>query len=186
MNQNQRVKLSKLMSVALRHDPASFSLTLDQDGWIPLATLVAGLQTRPGWGWIQSDDVREVVETSDKQRFELVEERIRARYGHSQAARPSYQPVEPPAIRYHGTPRRNLSLIRHSGLKPMSRQYVHLSARPEMAHQVGRRRDAQPVILTIRAAQAHAAGISFGTPSGGQDEVYLAESLPPEFIDFPE
>jgi putative RNA 2'-phosphotransferase len=174
------------MSVALRHDPASFSLTLDQDGWIPLKTLVAGLQVRPGWAWIQPDDVREIVETSDKQRFELAEARIRARYGHSQAARPSYQPVEPPAILYHGTPRRNLSLIRRSGLKSMSRQYVHLSARPEMAHQVGRRRDAQPVILTIRAAEAHVAGITFGTPSGGQDEVYLVESLPPEFIDFPE
>jgi putative RNA 2'-phosphotransferase len=186
MNQNQRIKLSKLMSVALRHDPASFSLALDQDGWVLLETLLAGLHTRPGWSWVQLDDVREVVETSDKQRFELAEGRIRARYGHSQAARPSYQPVEPPAILYHGTPRRNLPLIRRSGLKPMSRQYVHLSARPEMAHEVGRRRDAQPVILTIRAAEAYTAGIPFGTPSGGQDEVYLVESLPPDFIDFPE
>jgi putative RNA 2'-phosphotransferase len=127
-----------------------------------------------------------VVETSNKQRFELKEDQIRARYGHSQAARPSYQAVEPPVILYHGTPRRNLPLIRRSGLKPMSRQYVHLSARPEMAYQVGRRRDDQPVILTVRAGAAHAAGIVFGTPSGGQDEVYLVEALPPEFIDFPE
>lgn len=174
------------MSVALRHDPGSFNLTLDQEGWVALDRLVTSLQTRPGWGWVRPEDVREVVATSDKQRFELIEARIRARYGHSQAARPSYQPVEPPAILYHGTPRRNLPLIRRSGLKPMSRQYVHLSARPEMAQQVGRRRDAQPVILTIRAAAAHAAGIAFGTPSGSQDEVYLVEVLPPEFIDFPE
>jgi RNA:NAD 2'-phosphotransferase (TPT1/KptA family) len=55
-----------------------------------------------------------------------------------------------------------------------------------MAQQVGRRRDAQPVILIIRAAAAHAAGIVFGTPSGSQDEVYLVEALPLEFIDFPE
>src|SRR5262245_23097679 len=103
MNQNQQVKLSKLMSVALRHDPASFSIILDQDGWIPLETLVVVLQARPVWAWIQPDDVRELVKTSDKQRFELAEDRIRARYGHSQAARPSYQPVEPPAILYHGT-----------------------------------------------------------------------------------
>jgi RNA:NAD 2'-phosphotransferase (TPT1/KptA family) len=55
-----------------------------------------------------------------------------------------------------------------------------------MAHQVGQRRDAQPVILVIRASAAHAAGVVFGTPSGGQDEVYLVEALPLEFIDFPE
>jgi putative RNA 2'-phosphotransferase len=161
-------------------------LSLDQEGWLPLKELLASIKRRPGWEWVQPADIRQVVETSDKQRFEFKGELIRARYGHSLAARPSYQVVEPPPILYHGTPRRNLPAIRRHGLKPMNRQYVHLSARPEMAHQVGRRRDVQPVILTIQAAAAHAAGVAFGTPSGNQDEVYLVEALPPEFIDFPE
>jgi RNA:NAD 2'-phosphotransferase (TPT1/KptA family) len=55
-----------------------------------------------------------------------------------------------------------------------------------MATQVGRRRDAQPALLRIRAAEASAAGIRFGTPSGQRDDVYLAEVIPPEFIEFPE
>lgn len=186
MNQKQAVRLSKLMSLALRHDPASFDLSLDQEGWLPLEELLAGIKRRPGLEWVHPNDIRQVVDTSDKQRFEIQGELIRARYGHSRAARPAYQPVEPPETLYHGTPRRNLPTIRRQGLKPMSRQYVHLSARTEMAHQVGRRRDTQPVILTIRAAAAHAAGVVFGTPSGNQDELYLVEAIPPEFIDFPE
>lgn len=67
----------------------------------------------------------------------------------------------------------------------MSRQYVHLSGTIEMALTVGHRRDGKPALLEIRAAEAHAAGIMFGTPSGGNDNVYLAANIPAAFIDFP-
>lgn len=174
------------MSYALRHNPANFELVPDEDGWVPLDDLVAAIAAQRKWKWIGIEHLREVVVTSDKQRFEIDGPLIRARYGHSQAVRPTYRPVEPPPILYHGTPRRNLAAIRHQGLQAMSRQYVHLSHTPEMALQVGRRRDDQPALLRIRAAEAHAAGIIFGTPSGEQDNVYLVEAVPSEFIDFPD
>lgn len=176
-------RLSKLMSVALRHNPASFGLQLDPEGWVEVEQLVAGLRTRPGWPAVTVEQVRHVVETSDKQRFELNGSLIRARYGHSRAARPTYRAVEPPPVLYHGTPRRNVEQILKDGLKAMSRQYVHLSATPAMARQVGRRRDEKPALLRIRAAEAHAAGIVFGTPSGQADNVYLVEAVPPVFIE---
>jgi len=186
MNHRTQVKLSKLMSVALRHDPASFGLTLDEDGWVAFDTLVGAIAARPKWAWVRSEHMRQhIVETSDKQRLELNGGLIRARYGHSRAARPTYQPVEPPSVLYHGTPRRNLAAIQRHGLKAMNRQYVHLSATPEMALQVGRRRDSAPALLKICAAEAHAAGIIFGTPSGEHDDVYLTETIPPQFIEFP-
>ena len=185
MNRREVVKLGKLMSVALRHDPASFGLTLDEDGWVAFEALVGAITARPKWGWVRPEHVQHVVETSDKQRFEIREALIRARYGHSRAARPTYQPVEPPPVLYHGTPRRNLAVIQRDGLKAMNRQYVHLSATPAMALQVGRRRDSAPALLKIRAARAYAAGITFGTPSGESDDVYLTEVIPPRFIEFP-
>lgn len=192
MNHRQAVKLSKLMSVALRHDPAAFEMELNQDGWVGFETLVRAITDRPGWGWVQADHIRQVVETSDKQRFEIKDTMIRARYGHSRAARPTYPVVTPPTLLYHGTPRHNLAAIRRDGLRAMSRQYVHLSATPEMALQVGQRRDSQPAaLLTVRAAEAHAAGVVFGAPAlasaptGHQNDVYLVETVPPEFIDFP-
>lgn len=55
-----------------------------------------------------------------------------------------------------------------------------------MALQVGQRRDARSALLLIRAAEAYAAGVVFGTPSGEQDDVYLVETIPPAFIEFPE
>jgi putative RNA 2'-phosphotransferase len=186
MKRQELVKLSKLMSVALRHNPADFELTLDVNGWVTLADLVHAIAARPRWQWIKTEHVLEVVNSSDKRRFEVEGAFIRARYGHSRAARPVYQPVTPPEILYHGTPRRNIPAIRQRGLQPMSRQYVHLSATPEMAIQVGQRRDERPAILLVRAVDAHTSGIKFGTPSGQPDDVYLVGAIPPHFIEFPE
>jgi putative RNA 2'-phosphotransferase len=186
MKPEDAIGLSKMMSRALRHKPASVGITVDEAGWVDLATFVDALAGQRGWAWVTLDDVVYVVETSDKQRFEINEGHIRARYGHSRAARPQYKQVTPPQILYHGTPRRNLPQIRREGLKAMSRQYVHLSATPDMALRVGRRRDPRPALLIIRAAEAHAAGITFGTPSGGADDIYLVELLPPDYIEFPD
>jgi hypothetical protein len=48
---------------------------------------LAGIRQRPKWLWVEPDHIRHVVTTSDKQRFELKGDLIRARYGHSRAAR---------------------------------------------------------------------------------------------------
>jgi putative RNA 2'-phosphotransferase len=86
----------------------------------------------------------------------------------------------PPPILYHGTSQRALAAIRREGLRPMGRQYVHLSPDPETATLVGARHDEQPVILTVRAAEAHAAGVVFHQ---ADEAVYLAKHVPAEFIE---
>ena len=42
------------------------------------------------------------------------------------------------------------------------------------------RHDRVPVLLAVRALRAHKAGISFYL---GNDDVWLAEPIPPEYID---
>jgi putative RNA 2'-phosphotransferase len=37
-------KISRILSLVLRHDPKSIGLTLDEDGWAVLDDLVAGLK----------------------------------------------------------------------------------------------------------------------------------------------
>jgi putative RNA 2'-phosphotransferase len=88
----------------------------------------------------------------------------------------------PPPLLYHGTTGRALAGIRRHGLRPMRRQYVHLSTSVERASTVGGRRTRQPVVLVIRAEAAHAAGIVFHSP---EPRHYLAAAIPPEFVDFP-
>ncbi len=82
--------------------------------------------------------------------------------------RVAFEPACPPAVLYHGTARRFLPSIMEEGLRPMSRQYVHLSADTDMARQVGSRHDRRdpPAILRVDAAAAHADGVAFYPTSG--------------------
>jgi RNA:NAD 2'-phosphotransferase (TPT1/KptA family) len=96
-------QLSKFLSLILRHQPGRFGLELDADGFVGLADVLAAVRRERGWGGVTEAEVREVVASSDKQRFEIVGERIRARYGHSVPRAVAYPEVEPPAILYHGT-----------------------------------------------------------------------------------
>jgi putative RNA 2'-phosphotransferase len=178
-------KLSKFLSLILRHQPERFALAIDGEGWASLPEVMEILKGLPNFRWATRADVMAVVEegAADKRRFEVEGNRIRARYGHS-FAQPmiGYEPCTPPPMLYHGASRRTLAAIRREGLRPMERQYVHLSPDPETAARVGARHDEQPVILTVRAAEAHAAGVVFHQ---ADEAVYLAKCVPAEFVEIP-
>jgi putative RNA 2'-phosphotransferase len=179
-------KLSKFLSLILRHQPERFALAIDSEGWASLSEVMEILHGLPNFRWATRADVVAVVEEGSgdaKRRFEVRDNRIRARYGHSLAQPITYEPCTPPAILYHGTSQRALAAIRSEGLRPMERQYVHLSPDPETATRVGARHDEQPVILTVRAADAHAGGVVFHQ---ADEAVFLARHIPIEFVDLPE
>ncbi len=173
-------KLSKEISYALRHAPWEYELELDSEGFVPMQQLIdavnaGGKYDRP----VTPDDLAHIIEISDKKRHEIVVDKIRALYGHSIPMHISKEPITPPAVLYHGTTHKAQERIQRDGLKPMGRQYVHLSVDTETAVQVGKRRDNAPVILQIDAARAHSDGIVFYK---GNDKVVLADFIPAEYI----
>jgi len=177
------VRLSKFLALILRHQPERFALEMDDEGWASLPEVMEILRGLPNFRWATRADVMAFVEEgagSDKRRFQVEGKRIRARYGHSIAQPIIYEPCTPPPILYHGTSPDALEAIRREGLRPMERQYVHLSPDPGTAIRVGARHDSRPVILTVRAAKAHAAGILFYQ---ADEAVYLARYIPSEFLD---
>lgn len=177
------IRLSKTISHALRHEPWLYELEPDEEGWVPLADLLAALrQGRAGWARLGEDDLARLIAQSDKRRFELCGGRIRALYGHSLPGRLLKRPAAPPAVLYHGTTLPALDAIRREGLRPMGRQYVHLSVDEPTARQVAGRKRGRPVILTVRAAEAGRHGVHF---YGGNELVWLADAIPPQFITFP-
>jgi putative RNA 2'-phosphotransferase len=179
------IKLSKFLALILRHQPERFALELDEEGWTPLSEVIEILKGLPNFRWANRSDVMEVVEegTGDgKKRFEVEDGRIRALYGHSFDRPIQYEPAPPPARLYHGSSPDALAAIEREGLKPMGRQYVHLSPDRETAIKVGSRHGARPVVITVRAAEAHDAGIEFYHP---EEAVYLARRVPPRFLELP-
>jgi putative RNA 2'-phosphotransferase len=181
-NTRRLVKLSKFLSLILRHQPERFALAIDEEGWASLSEVMEILKGLPNFRWATRADVMVVVEegTASKRCFEVAGNRIRARYGHSFDQPIRYEPCVPPSVLYHGTLQRTLAAIRREGLCPMERQYVHLSSDPETAVRVGARHDEEPVVLTVRAAEAHAAGVVFYRADAA---VYLAKHIPTEFVE---
>ncbi|MGE6226198.1 RNA 2'-phosphotransferase [Paenibacillus chitinolyticus] len=166
-------RLSKLMSKMLRHTPGDFGLILDKEGFCRLEDFLTVLNRVSGFKDVRPEDIQRVVRESEKQRFEIAEDSIRARYGHSHE-RITYEASEPPSVLYHGTNRKAVPQIMTDGLLPMSRQYVHLSEGLQFASLAGRRRG-ELVILEVDTALAGQKGVRFYYAG---NEVWLADRIP--------
>jgi putative RNA 2'-phosphotransferase len=174
------VRLSQTIARALRHAPEDFGLTLDREGWGEVDDLLTALRRkRREWKDLSADDLQAMMQQSDKQRYQIENGKIRALYGHSIPEKIEKTPAVPPAVLYHGTAPDTAQIILAEGLKPMRRQYVHLSTDMETALLVGRRKAGAPVLLQVRAEDAHRAGVQFYL---GKDDTWLADAVPPEFI----
>lgn len=173
-------EVSRAVAHALRHEPWIYELELDDEGWVPTEALLAALRDlRTDWDGLDEADLARMVEQSEKKRFELGARRIPALYGHSTPQRLAKEPAEPPAVLYHGTSPVSATRIGAEGLRPMGRQYVHLSTDVGTAVQVGRRKAREPVILVIRAREAASEGVMFYR---GNELVWLADAVPARFI----
>ena len=168
--------LSRFLSFLLRHRPANYPLHFDKQGFVDWGEVIRAVQAR--FPDVTEEEVLDVIENSDKKRFERRQGKARATYGHSFPVDLGLETVEPPARLYHGTARDLAQTILRHGLKPRGRQYVHLSLSMEEAIEVGKRRDPTPSVVVVDSRAAHAGGILFYS-SG---ELFLTREVPPTFL----
>ncbi|MEW2378790.1 RNA 2'-phosphotransferase [Micromonospora sp. NPDC047812] len=177
MDHRAMVRLSKRMSLALRHEPARFGLVPDRAGWVSVDDLLAALG-------MERADLDAVVAGNDKQRFAVERgadgvERIRANQGHSIPVDLELAPSPPPARLYHGTSRVALDSIRATGLHRAGRHHVHLSPDVATARRVGARRPGELVVLTVDAAAMARDGHAFYRSANG---VWLTDAVPARYL----
>ena len=182
MKKDKTKRISKFLSLVLRHQPQTIGITLDENGWVEIDSLLKGMASARRT--ITREQLENVVKSNDKQRFTISDDgcRIRAKQGHSVDVDLGYQAATPPEQLCHGTPERFIPLIRESGLKKMKRHHVHMHADQNLATEVGGRRG-KPVLLIIRSLEMHNAGHEFFVT---ENDVWLTDHVPPEFIDFPQ
>jgi len=173
------VTISKTMSHALRHAPEEYGLTLDAAGWTDLEEVRAAV-SKALRAPVTLDDIERVVAESPKRRFETDGVSIRAVYGHSIEGRIQHPLASnPPDRLFHATAPSVVPAIRSEGLRAMARQYVHLAVEPEVAVRVGRRKDAHPALLSVDVARFRSDGHELFAAG---PYIYLADSVPPEYL----
>lgn len=181
MSDQNHTETSKFLSYVLRHKPEDLALAVDSEGWVCLDELIEKSKKK---GIILTKEIIDsIIEDSSKKRFSFSQDgkRIRALQGHSTPAVDiEYEEIQPPQILYHGTAQKFILAIKEQGLKAGSRHYVHLSATPEVAKEVGQRHG-KAVVLTIKSLEMYRKDFKFFQAENG---VWLTKSVPVEFIGF--
>jgi putative RNA 2'-phosphotransferase len=179
MDRTRHKAISKAMSWILRHEAAQLGLALDAEGYALLSELAATLEQHAGLR-VSVDELRTVVAEADpvKQRFSIVEDCIRANYGHSLTATISHPAGIPPSSLYHGTSAARVETILREGLRPMARQYVHLTPDAALARSVGGRHG-KPQLLIVDTRRAGAGGVVF---YAANPQFWLCTAVPAEYL----
>lgn len=171
---------SKLISYWLRHKPQEAGLQVDEWGWTKLDRVIAALAQNNIEMMI--DEIVALNQSFDKIRWEidLENNKIRATHGHSFPINIDEKTEKPPEILYHGTTASSLIKILKEGLKPMNRQYVHLSEEAKTAKKVAQRRG-KPIIIEIETDLLVKNGWPFYKTS---ENVWLTNAIPPNYLSF--
>lgn len=171
-------RVSKFISLILRHQPEAVGITLDEHGWADVDSLIAGIRkTRV----FDREMLEEIVETDNKKRYSFSEDKrlIRANQGHSILVDVELLVAVPPEILYHGTGRKYVESIDRTGLIPKGRLYVHLSGDVDTARKVGSRHG-RPVVYRIKSGQMQGDGYVFYRSVNG---VWLTNDVPVRYLE---
>ena len=167
---NNLISRGKRLAFLLRHDK---NYKFDEHGWRAVSDLI----TNHGY---TMDELKEIVETNNKQRYEFSEDmsRIRARQGHSVHVDVELEEKLPPDVLYHGTGEHALASILEKGINKGNRLYVHLSETSETAVNVGKRHG-NPVVLVINAKRMAEDGHKFYLSRNG---VWLTDYVDVQYL----
>lgn len=174
-------KMSKALSLVLRHRPEKAGITLRPDGFTEVRHLLDGMNRMQG-GWSMAV-LERIVAEDEKGRYSFNEDRtmIRANQGHTVKVEVPMEEREPPETLYHGTTADAADKILISpGISKMKRLHVHLSGDLETATKVGGRRRREICILAVRAGEMYRQGYKFLLSENG---VWLTDFVPVGFVD---
>jgi putative RNA 2'-phosphotransferase len=172
------IRVSKFISLVLRHDPGKIGLMLDENGWAGVDELLR--QAHKAGVNLDRPTLEQVVAQNEKKRFAFSADgqKIRASQGHSIAVDLALQPVSPPDVLYHGTAERFHESIVEKGLIPGQRNHVHLSADTKTALMVGKRHG-KPIIFIVKAREMEQAGFLFYL---SENKVWLTDAVPTKYL----
>lgn len=174
MNKKEIEMKSKFLSLILRHKPELIDLSLDINGWANINEIVRKTKNFE----LTKENILEIVKKSDKKRFVVIADNIRANQGHSIKVDLGLKKRKPPRNLYHGTAEKFLDSILKSGLKKQLRNHVHLSSDIKTASKVGRRHG-KLILLEVDSEKMFDDSLDFYISENG---VWLTDFIKPKYL----
>lgn len=180
LNAEEVEMLGRTMAGVLRHFPERYGLEMDKHGWIDLRDFITGVQIRnKRFRFLRPHHIVGLVETDPKGRYQFLDGKIRATYGHSLEVDLDLPTENIPDLLFYPTTEEEFHLLVEAGLRPTDRKMVHLSATYEAALEAGRVRNQSPIVLEVDAKGARASGVVI--QKAGKT-VYTSREVPGEFL----
>ncbi|HOI94239.1 MAG TPA: hypothetical protein PK250_05980 [Syntrophobacter fumaroxidans] len=172
--------LARMLSYIGRHSPGEFGLYWNPDGTMPWKEFYWALQEDEALRFVRESHVRELALQGLELPFSLENNRLRLI---GPVSAPEY-PVSEflPGRLFYACRRAHLEVIRLRGLQASGRPYVLLCAEREQAVRIAKRREAEPIVIEIKAEEARAAGTLFRKAGA---TVYLVERVAADHLVFP-
>ena len=177
----QRLALQKFLAYVLGRRPDEYGLFTDEEGFVPVKELLQALGEEEGWRHVRQAHLDEVLREADSG-LEARDKFIRAAPEATTLNFGPFPEAAPPKLLYYGARRKAYPAILKDGLTPLGgRPYLPLTADQDLALRIGRRREADPILLTVHATLAEGR-VTFYRP---QEMIYLVESLDPDLFTGP-
>jgi len=175
MAQQKTLKqLSKLSSYVLGRSPAEFGLVPDPDGFVKLKEFLKAVSEESGLRYVRRFNINEILTTLPDPPIEIKDNYIRAKH---RDKLPGVRPAQNlPKLLFTCVRRKAYPAVLEKGIFPMGFSHVILSSKPEMAKRMGKRKDPEPVLLSVQTRTSMDRGIVFYEAG---DPLFLTESISP-------
>jgi putative RNA 2'-phosphotransferase len=170
---HQIEKLAKLAAYILGRRPDEFGLVLDNDGYIAIKEFLKTINELDGWKHIRQHHINEIILSSRTQTIEIDDRRIRAKV-RDRLPLPVYCPSPPKLLHICVRPKAYVA-VAEDGIRPTWHPSVICTGDKDLAEKIGKRRDPQPILLTIHAFKALEKGVRFHQYG---EAIFLADSIP--------
>ena len=166
-------RLEKFIAYVLGRRPDEFGLVPDAEGWVKIKDLLKAVNEEDGWRHVRRAHIDEIVLTQADAAIEISDNRTRAL---SREYLPVPQPASrPPKLLYACIRRRAHPVVLEKGLNAAEGEKIVLAAAADLALRIGRRRDPQPVLVTVNVDQVLARGTALERVG---DLIYTADAIP--------
>jgi putative RNA 2'-phosphotransferase len=153
------LQLAKFLVYVLGRRPDEFALVPDAQGTVAIRDLLHVLTEEPGWRHIRAGHLKTIPLHLSPAPVKMDAKRI---WAQDRSHLPMIVPdPTPPKLLYTCVRRRAHVVVADRGLAPADGRHIILSAIAETALRLGRRSDANPVLITVQTAKAMAAGLVF-------------------------
>jgi len=171
--QKQIKQFAKFSAYVLGRHPDEFGLVLDENGYIKIKEFIQAVTETDGWRHIRNSHINDMMLMFNNPPIEIDDKRIRAK-DRGRLSPPIVCDL-PPKLLYACIKHKSYLSVLDNGVHPTAHARIICCKDREMAQKIGRRRDNQPIVLTVHARKMVDQGLAFHHAG---DMLYLTDIIP--------